>query len=712
MRRFLLLILLLASPSLYSQSSSADTLPQFYYGLFAGVKYNLHGASFDQLPGVPSCCAEFTGDNSLGFGAGALLGMPLNEKFSLFGRIGYSMHGTLMNETEIAGNTEIRDANGNTQSITDALAEHEIDASLNLISFEPYVTYNVIDRLRVKAGLRLGYLISPTVDHSETLVSPRGVVYRDTQQKKRNVSEGIDLPDANSIQLHGLIGAEYEIPIEKGISIVPELAFYPCFTDLSSVDWGFSDLHAGAALIFSSYKDTRPTIRERQIIRDTIVSITRDVTSPTIRLIDSTVVKDIHETDEAIIRHELVTMQYEKLIPKTDILTLDLLAYGVNSDGTRTKNPKIIIEETEVSEMFPMLPYVFFEQNRYDLPPSGLKLISPQNAESFSTESLPWNTIGIYQNLLNIVGYRLKENPSAKLTITGTNNNTGQEANNLELSKNRAVAVSKYFEDVWGIDPSRINTISRNLPANFANNEKMEGLEENRRVELHSDDLDILAPVVLSDIEKSSNPPVVEIVPEAKSDAGIKDWQINITQGGENLRDYKGSGDPQPISWEIASGKMPKTEMPIEINMSAMDSVQNTVTADAELNLEQLTIREKRYELKDDRRIERFALIVFDYDKAEITPEHEAILEYIRSRIEQQSKVTIAGYTDKTGNPEYNKQLAAKRISQVQKRLNVKAENLTINNVGSDEILYDNSTPYGRNFSRTVKVIIETPVNE
>ncbi len=128
------------------------------------------------------------------------------------------------------------------------------------------------------------------------------------------------------------------------------------------------------------------------------------------------------------------------------------------------------------------------------------------------------------------------------------------------------------------------------------------------------------------------------------------------------------------------------------------------------MNIRQLTIRKKRFELKDDKRIERFALILFDYDKANIKTEQMKTLNDIKSRIQDNSTVIISGFADETGDPEYNRNLAARRTSEVQSILQVPNDRLIINNIGSDRLLYENNSPEGRSYCRTVTIEIETPV--
>jgi outer membrane protein OmpA-like peptidoglycan-associated protein len=274
----------------------------------------------------------------------------------------------------------------------------------------------------------------------------------------------------------------------------------------------------------------------------------------------------------------------------------------------------------------------------------------------------------------------------------------------------RAAVVKKYLTEVWQIDPARIKLQSRNLPVNMANNEYTEGQQENQRAELYSKSSDIMKSIELKDIIKSINPPVLEIVPQVQSDAKIKNWSYSIVQDNEVLRTYKGTGEVEKQEWLIANRPIPLTEDKVDVTLTVENEYGTIEKMQKQSKIDQITIKEKRFEMKDDKRIERFSLILFDYDKAQLKPEHETVLKYIKSKIEPNSKVIISGYADRTGSSEYNRELASKRTSVVNKYLNINPAQIQINNVGSDQLLYNNDSPEGRNYCRTVLITIETPV--
>lgn len=705
---FCIILLILTANSILR---AEEEKPVFYYGLHAGVNLNNHNADFRTLPGYPNCCPKFESGSGSGLSFGALFEYPVVSYLNIALRVGYSQLDGTMKVTQKIGNTEIRSTvfPNETSDITDAVSEYQIKSQVGIIGIEPGVVFIPTNNLDIFVGLRFGIGAGQSFDQKETLVSPSGVVFKESGTKSRNEFTGQSIPDFKSLLIHGMVGAGYEFPIGKFSRVVPNIRYFVPFGDISSVTWSISNLELGAELKLAYVpKKEIPRIKETETIRDTvIVKVPVDSPAETVLISKNEDVQDIPYEDHITEKHT-ITEKYEKRMPEAAYMNLSLEASGIDRDGVKTKNPQIVIEELETGESFPLLPYVFFGENSSDLSRTSLRGV--EHPEEFNIDSLPWNTLEIYSELLNIVGSRMKKFPKASLTVTGTNNNTGKESANLELSKQRAEAVKNYLATKWGIDPVRIKTEAKNLPQNQANNDRPEGMEENRRAELSSDNFEILKPVALSEIQRIANPPVVEIVPRIDANSAIKDWKLDITQKQNTVRNYSGTTKPAVINWKIEQEPLPRLDSSLKITFAAES--ENGVQKDTSINLKltQLTIKKKRYEMKDDKIVERYSLIVFDYNKADLTQNHLKILNEIKKSIKPDSKILVQGYADRTGEKEYNRDLAARRTQEVIKALSLDPSKVIVQNVGSDDLLYDNSTPQGRNYSRTVKITVETPV--
>lgn len=697
-----------------SQNVSNNDKVIFYWGAYGGLNINFHQTDFDKLEGYPNCCPKFTGGNGTGLDLGVLFEYPLQSKLNITARIGYNVLDADLKESQVIGNTELVSANPPfpTTDVVDAKSEYVIKSMLNIVYLEPGVDYNIFKGLLLSGGFRVGISLEGTFNQSETLVTPRDVIFKEEGSRVRNRFEGDKIPGLPGVLLHLYLGLGYKFPIGANSFIVPEIRYYQGLNKISSESWYASNLKLGAAVKFPVYESKEiKRIKEKEFQRDTLVKYIAGLDKQSIRLIASNeeVIYSMRDPQTEI-EKTTVYETYLKEMPRAAELKANLITYGINAEGAVVENPVLTIEEIESEELFPILPYVFFFENSSDLKSSQLRLLNSSEAAQFKMDDLEWSTMNIYSQLLNIVGKRMRDNPSSRITLTGTNTNINSERQNLELSRNRAETVSKYLQEVWQISPQRITIQARNLPEAPGNVDRPEGIEENRRVEISSNNAEILRPVGMKDIIRKANPPTLFADPTVEAELDIDNWAITITQDGTKIREFTGSGKPQRARWDIEVEPIPTLEKPILVTLDVKDVSGQVATASDSREIKQLTIRKKRSEMHDDKRVEKYSLILFDYDKADIKGVNRTIVDEIRGKIEPNSKVTIIGYADRTGEPTYNRELAARRTAEVQRLLRVKPENLTIKNIGSDILLYDNNTPQGRSYCRTVQIIVETPV--
>ena len=708
---FVFFVPVISQQQIESQKNEEKNTPIFWLGAYANYNYNIHLAEFTELPGYPSCCPKFETGNGSGISIGALFSYPIVPALSFDFRLGISSLGSYLTKNENIGNTIVKQVGSTGNVIRDVTVEHSINSSLLAIDLEPGLTFRFFKSVVSQVGFKFGYFLNMKFDIQEKIVSPDNVVFLDGRLV-RNDFAAQDIPDKNQILAAGVIGLGYELPIMKDGYLTPEIRYNLPFTNISSVSWKPAVFQFGASIKFPIYKSKeKPIIKDTTYLRDTIIVPNPNILSEKIELIDRKVKFETEEFSDRIVEETKIFENYKKEIPPTSVLSVKVDAVGVTKDGRKQLNPTIIIEENVYQESFPLLPYIFFKEGSADLTKTDLKLLTKQETSSFIEDSLEWNTMSIYSDLLNIIGSRLKKNPRADLVITGCNKNIGEELNNTNLSKKRAESVKNYLTDVWGINPGLISIKYQNLPNVPGNNTILDGQVENQRAEINSSNPNIMKHIVLKDIKKTSNPPLVEILPDVKSNVGVKSWNLNVEQNNKPIRTFGGEDVPNIINWEIEKEPIPQLDTPVNINLTVTDQLQQKKSDEKNISIQQKTIESKRIITKDDKIIEKYSLILFDYDKADISQRNRTILlNEIKGSIKPNSKVSISGFTDRTGDPAYNKELAMKRALEVQKILDINSSNLTINPVGNDEIIFDNNTPQGRSYSRTVEIIIETPI--
>lgn len=706
--KVVIIVLVFSSSFIFSQQRAV----QFYLGGYFGLNYNNHIASFNKLDEkYANCCPKFKSADGSGLSIGGLFEKNINKQFSWGLKFGFSQLDGTFSPKEIIGNTEVREEAPphNTILVQRAEVEHYLASKLFTLGAEPYISYNIFDRLNSIVGLRLSYLYLAEFSQKEKILRPNNVTFINGS-RIRNEFNNEEIPAHNAFQLFGNIGISYDLKIGANSFMSPAVNFYIPFTNISKVDWKVNTVQFALNLKFPIYEPKPVTLRDTIIEKDTVVIVDKSVKTEFVRLAKSTRQTKIIDNEKDNIERTIIKEYYERVVPKEVLLDVSFDVFGVDRQGKRTENPVLIIEEVETEEGFPLLPYVFFPPVENSLEKTKMKRIPKEETSKFSEIKLEWNTLEIYYQLLNIIGSRLRNNPKANITLTGTNNNAGIEQNNLQLSLERAEAVKRYLVDVWGIEPQRIKTQATNLPAKPTNPVIPEGIEENSRVEITSDDVSIIAPVYMKEIDIIANPPVIEVRPLIQTSVGIKDHKLEIAQGNEIIRTFEGKGTPEQFTWEIVQNPIPKLEQEAIITLTVEDNENQVKKHSKNVTIHQKTIRKKREIIEDDYRIERYSLILFDFDKSTILDIHKPVLDYIRSKITPNSKVKIYGYADRTGTLEYNRELARRRSEEVRNYLKINPENVEVYPIGSDELLFDNNIPEGRSYSRTVKIEIRTPI--
>ena len=88
------------------------------------------------------------------------------------------------------------------------------------------------------------------------------------------------------------------------------------------------------------------------------------------------------------------------------------------------------------------------------------------------------------QAVLSKVAYNLDQFPDTDVTVVGYTDNTGSEAVNDRLSKERAETVVNYLED-HGVAAARLKAVGRGWNDPIASNATAAGRAQNRRVEIY-----------------------------------------------------------------------------------------------------------------------------------------------------------------------------------------------------------------------------------
>ncbi len=405
---------------------------------------------------------------------------------------------------------------------------------------------------------------------------------------------------------------------------------------------------------------------------------------------------------------------------------VDMADYVKKNSG---KNPAIagfnglVMEEVLSWDLYPLLNYVFFDIGSSTLPDRYIKFDSPNNAfkASFTDTTIPGGTMDKYYHVLNIYGFRLNQYPNEKITLVGCNDNTNTgEKGNLELSKSRAESVFNYLNTVWGISADRMKIESRNFPDIKSNPKDSMGLAENRRVEILCDNWEVTKPVFEKDPKTFPQPVKMKWEMENGIDESIiASRRIEIQKGTGEWKTLKEIGRTESLyewDWKSAENKYPKNEEAftarlVVISKAGKECISEPVT----VPVMQVTSEQKLVTQGADTMYENYSLILFKFNSYDAGPLNDKIMkDYVYNRVRPESVVEVIGHTDVVGLYETNAKLSVNRAKTVHTGINKESKgkygNLEMRGVGEDEPLYDNETPEGRFYNRTVQVLIKTPV--
>lgn len=688
-------------------AQKVDSSARTRFGVFGQFAYNMHRAAFAKLPGVPNCCPQFTDAVSNSYALGALFDIPLNNVFGFSLRLGYTPTPAFFRTIESDPRTALQNING--EAIVGSSFFHQIEATLGSAGLEALFTIKPLtgatrtdDGLTVLLGARAGYMLQRDYTQQEQTFAD-SVIFVDTKSRLRNTSNGT-LPESSVYNISLMGGLAWEIPLnaKRTVYITPEVFYsFPLTPVIPSSAlngaWSVHQIRAGIALKFAP---------ERKVI-DT--SSTPPQTPP-----DS----------PPVVVGTPPTKVENKRPPETGVetggkeLSATLTAVGVERDGKELPDVTFRVEEFLSTNLRPLLPYVFFEQGSDNIPERYDRL-STRDVNDFQVDKLHnYEMLETYHHIMNIVGRRMRSYPRAKLTITGCNDNTAPgERGNTSLSYRRAKAVRDYLSNVWNIDTARMPIQIRNLPATpTVSNTKLydnEVVQENRRTEFSSDTWEILEPIKTTDTVRTVSPPIIRFRPRVMLPQGnVKEWRITIRQDGQKLKEFWGTGNiPAILDWNLAENQatIPRAPTPLEYTLSVVDDTGNRLSAQGSSPVEQITIQRKRRERLKDREVDRYSLILFDFDKSNLTMTQNRIASFIKTQIQPEATVRISGYTDYTNPLDYSLRLSKARARETASALDLlkKAE---VRGLGKTVLLYDTEIPEGRFYCRTVTIIVETPI--
>jgi outer membrane protein OmpA-like peptidoglycan-associated protein len=690
-----------------------------HVGVYGRGVANFHWADFPSSRGgvaSAACCPGFKNGFGWGWTAGALVRFPISseaswmqaswakERFSVALRADWTNHSgrleAITDTTFVAGSRA-----------SQALIKHSMDAQLFSFGGEALLQYRITSSLQVMIGVRAGVFYQKLYtqtrlfdDAANTMNTLNGLRWANGLTRD-TVAYNALIPNVSALNLDAaaLLGLQWEIPLtfvsrRRDVLLSPEVLYaHPLTSIVPNRGWAHGRLQAGIALKFALLPPEAPsTVPELQS------PATPHVTAP------------------------LVQSQPQRVQP-VQMATARVEAIVRDSTGKSLPAVEIRVEEFVSRRVVPLLVSVFFDEHSATLPERYERLAS-QDVANFEESSLAHRApLDVYYDLLNIIGLRMSHKAASTLTLTGclgeVGMNPASEENDSALALRRAETVRNYLRDTWGIAESRIAIKSRGLPAqpslsqDALAKELNTDAEENRRVEIESEDWDIIKPVAQDDTLRVASYPEVIFKPSVSLLPPVS-WELVVQQGiregvlegMRTLGTFKDTGAlPDEVRWKITSETAPQSGVRVLGVFTATDATGARATASDSIDVRYLSIQQKRRERRGDKEYSAFQLISFDYANPDPTPRHlQVIDEYVRPVVHDESLVRIIGRTDALGNAAANVRLSQSRAQAVSQLLG-KGKRV-VQGLGGKDVLHPSNTPEGRFYCRSVEILVETPV--
>jgi len=736
---FISFILFFISSSAYLISNERPRSSN--YGIFFGYNLNNHSSKFKELPGFENCCDEFQTGSGSGIYTGILYQYPVLDKLFIDFKVGISDKSGILTKNTF-------ETISLPNEIDTLKIANEINANLMMGFVGIGLSYPLWDDLSIFSSLDIGQYLSSEISTKEEIVEPEthGQFISEEGEKlgrTRNKRNG-NLAET-SLDLSLSFGLSYRFALNKENTLFasPEIKYNYGISNIEpSVDWKVSQISFGVSVNYSPLLPYE--IFKEQTKIDTIYIRKDFIESKYLTLGSSQMTYDDFSSNDTNFHTKTLTRTdtlwligktkptppsppkiYRKLFSSLDVQGFDSLGNKIDFDEINVK-----VELTR--EVYPLLPYIFFSENSAVIPKRYEK-ISGKN--SFDESLLLPSPIIYHRNNLNIIATRLEENMDAKITLNGYVD-PETEADRCDLAFARAQAVKVYILDNFNVDEKQIVVSEKTkncYPKDLTRTKSLVAYQENRRVEISSEQPELLFAVTRTLLQQPSDirPSKIEIIADAdilqkneefshSFQAYPRDenkakyflpagWDLNAKQ--KDLTFIDKNGKEQNFTDEIKinrnNARMLNSGQNIEINFTAFGDDHSKITKSHLIKVRKDTAE---YE------VEKLTLTVFRVSQATLDSRIKKEIKKFISSVDRKAKteINITGFSDDLGDARQNKALSAVRAEEVRKYIRSINRNIKFGDVtgaGSSEFppgVDSYKTPEERFISRTVEIEIRS----
>lgn len=695
-----IVILLCTSMSMKSQTENYVLYNPIHagFGIQGGLGLHSTNGSLRCL-GDPSCPTYESGSGGIFGIMGNVEWMPTD--WGMRGSLGFALNSATM--SVIDSRARVKDINGN---IVPLIREHAMTASLPIVNLDLGLQKS-FGNTRVFFGPNIGFLLSPSWKSTSTIISPNNVGFQSGNRDTTFVDESI--PNVNTLQFGFGFGIGHHIQLANEMVLVPELSTTIPFSQiLGGPAWKQLSIMLGISLRWGMGAVKEEVFRRAELIDTIEVEVDERIGS----IIIEGQKKSTREVEE-FETHIVIT----ETVERTDTLKVGLppkqspkpIISAFSSQDVRSEMIETIVVEGQlVTEAFPILPMVFFSESDAKIHPRYKQLNSTEN---FSSDKLEPLVSEQHKDILNIIGERMRENTQSTITLRGYSDPI-TEKSDCDLAGQRVETIQNYLTNVWGIEASRIiPDIDRRscAPDNPTMSRNAQGYEENRRIEISSDDKDILGPVIRSRYVELTDysPKEYHVNTQETIGEDLTSWSLSEKLGDSVLKMKEGDQLPFWIQMSIIKedARLMQQSEKKDISLSLFIKDRDGEQGNAQI---EIPIRKDT----TNYAIQRLSLMHFPVQQSTLDKQGKAAIDAFVKNLEDNATISIIGYSDNLGNAQSNLELSKERAETVYKyirSIKPKSNFIKVDGVGSTALppgIRSHELPESRFLSRTVQIEI------
>lgn len=628
---FILFLVPSASRSdLFFKNENLAIYPRF------GYSYNFHISNFNYFKNsIP--CGHYKNGNGYGYFATIALEKKISDKLHLSFSINYTDK-----SAEFFFDTTYKYRNYE-NLISEAIFRNTISSELYFLELQPdlrlilFETHKIA--LRSFIGARFSFPIVAKFSQFENILSPSDAYYPgesnnpEKKSKFRQLAEN-NIGNLRKINFGSSFGFDNTIKLNNYLAFTQQINFDYNFVDITTdknTDWKSHSLGFSLGIRYSfeaSQNDSNSNSRKKEEIQYEL--------KPT---------SEPKQINEQLIVHSEAP---PALVPQSPELAAVVVAPKITLIAKDYSGE--IYNKLDLLATQPIVNSVFFENNSSDLP-RYLRFDKLSPDDYFKK-----NALELHDYVLLHIANLLQENSASFAIIEGYTAGEKFESGGLTLALERAKIVKKSLVNL-GIDSNKLKIKTRLTPKNISNNNFVEGIAENQRVDIYIQNAPIQK--YINFINSS------ELVASRQYFAEI----INSVETPNlyNLRADSTISIKKPgiytfyIKKQITNFAEEK-ELINESNLSVSDAQKSILDT---INYNKLLVKNTS---KNYNNFE--AIIRFDYNSSDLSTENKQLLNTLVEVLPENHTIQIFGSADSLGSITRNEQLISERAKTTYKYIN------------------------------------------